>query len=253
MVGAGRFWLIGLVDSVLWIDRLFLKSLRRAVPDLDLLLADPARRLSEQPITIGPRRRYATATFSSLLLAIVNWFCIWGVFVALIDWRKGPPAQRPDGPFLLSLLAGAMLGALVAAILFMMWVCRGGQMVLKQEGVELRHRRSVVCCPWALFHAPGVPFRPGGGKVLLPIQAEVVPLVELLRKGHLVARGKAIKCQQLKFKGEDRAVLGALYVVRTGELAELLLHLGRTLGAGVAEEAPAGLGGTITSAHPGEG
>ena len=52
-----HFWIVGPTDLLIWIDKLFLKSLEQAVPDLDRLLAEPARRLSEEPITIGPRRK----------------------------------------------------------------------------------------------------------------------------------------------------------------------------------------------------
>src|SRR5262245_2315808 len=182
MVNGGRFWIVGVVDCVIWIDNLFLKSLPRAVPDLGPLLADPARRLSEGPIAIGPRRKYAAAVFFGLLLAIPNWLWVGALFLSLLDPKKGPLAQRPDGPLLLALLLAALTGVLLAASLAVLWACRGGSVVLKREGVELQHRGSVVACPWSLFDVPGRPLRRSGGGVFLPVRREAVPLVTLSKR-----------------------------------------------------------------------
>ncbi len=239
---------VGFFDCIIWIDKLFLKPLEKAVPDLDGLLDDPARRLSEEPITIGPRRKYAATFFLSLALAIPNWIWILYLSASLLDKKKKPLIQQPDGPFLLTVLLAAVLGALVATILVARWILRGGQMVLTPEGVELWHRRSMVFCPWSLFHAAGEPLKRGAGDVLLPVRADAVPFVELYKRGNLRARGEDIKCRQLQFKGCDQVLVRALYVVRTVELAELLLRLGYTLGAALPEHERA-WGFTNTTGH----
>jgi len=236
-MGSDARGIVGFFDAIIWIDKLFLKPLEKAVPDLDGLLDDPARRLNEQPITIGPRRKYAATFFLGLALAIPNWMWSLYLFASLRDEKKGPLLQRPDGPFLLAVLLAAVLGALVATILVARWILRGGQMVLTPEGVELRHRRSVVSCPWSLFHTSGEPLKGGGGDVLLPVRADAVPFVELYKRGTLQARGEAIKTRQLRFQGCDHALLRSLYVVKTAELAELLLYFGYTLGAALPEKA----------------
>jgi len=225
-----HFWIVGPTDLLVWIDKQFLKSLEQAVPDLDRLLAEPARRLSEEPITIGPRKKYVATLLLGFALAIPNWMWILVLFASFRDDKKGPLLERPDGPFLLALLLGVVLGVLVGTTLVAWWILRGGQMMLTSEGVELRYRQSVVSCPWSLFLADGEPLKRGAGDVLLPVQPKAVPLVELYQRGNLRAQGKAIKSRQLRFKGRDRALISGLYIVRTIELAELLISLGNTLG-----------------------
>ena len=61
--------LIGLIELVLWLDRLALKPLGKAVPHLGWLSQDPAAVLAEGEVVIGPSRRYASALAMSLLLA----------------------------------------------------------------------------------------------------------------------------------------------------------------------------------------
>src|SRR5437868_1656024 len=130
------FWIVGPTDLLVWIDKQFLKSLEQAVPDLDRLLAKPARRLREGPITIGPRKKYVATLLLGFGLAIPIWMGILVLFASLLDDKKGPLLERPDGPFLLALLLGAVLGALVGTTLVASWILRSGQMVLTSEGVE---------------------------------------------------------------------------------------------------------------------
>src|SRR5262245_48986090 len=108
-------------------------------------------------------------------------------------------------------------------------------MVLTPEGVELRRGGSVVFCPWALFDAPGEPGRPGGGRGVRPGSPAAVPLARWDKAGRPVARGRGVRGRQLRFTGDREAVLGALYAVKSRDLAALLLHLGRALGGEPAE------------------
>jgi hypothetical protein len=229
MLRADRFWIIGTVDLVLWIDKLFLKSLPRAMPDLDRLLAEPANCLSESPVTIGPVKRNATAIFLGLLLAIPNWILIFVLFTSLLDPRKGPPFKREDGALLLTLFLAAVGAAFIASILFMIWLLRGGHMVLKPEGVELRRGRYVIRCPWSLFNVPGQPHHSSHSRAMVPINTGAASLTELYRSGRLIARGSAVRSRQFRFEKYGQVMLGGLYVVKIRVLAELLLHLGRTL------------------------
>jgi hypothetical protein len=225
--------IIGIVDFILWLDRLFLKPIHRAIPDLDQLLADPDRRFREQPITIGPRRRYVTATLVGILLAMANAGWIFLLFSALLDRRKGPPGLRPDASFLIALLLGELALNLLLSILLVFWFLRGGRMVLTREGAELRYRGSLVFCPWMLFDAPGKPSRAGRNEVLLPMEQDAIPHVTLSRRGQVVARGATIRCRSLRFVEGYGVILCPLCVVKATELADLLLRLGRVLGRSV--------------------
>src|SRR5262249_22658975 len=50
--------LILILELILWLDRRSQKPLRKAIPNLNRLLLDPAKTLAAEPISIGPARRY---------------------------------------------------------------------------------------------------------------------------------------------------------------------------------------------------
>src|SRR5437588_10557371 len=100
MLGKHRS-IIGFIDLILWADNLFQKSLRRAIPDLDRLLVDPAGTLEWQVITVGPTRRYASGIFIGLLLTLGGGVLTLGLFALLVsllvnDPKQGPPLRRPE-------------------------------------------------------------------------------------------------------------------------------------------------------------
>jgi hypothetical protein len=113
---------------------------------------------------------------------------------------------------------------------------RGGRLVLTAWGVELRHRTTVVRCPWALFSAAGQPFQLKD-QVLLPVWQKARPFVEVYRNG--ILQGAApVNTRQLRFKASGEAVLSPLYEVSLLELAGFLLELGRTLAAPLPDFSP---------------
>jgi hypothetical protein len=214
------------VEFARWLDRRFQKSLRRAVPELDRLLKDPRGTLAGQAVFIGPDRKYP----SSILLGLALWLIV--LVLIGVGLLAGPPnalGKLPSG--LLVLLVGAMALVLIGFIWLVLQLRRGGEVVLTEDGVELRYRRSVVICPWALFNAPGQPFLPRYELLLLPVAPEAVPFVEVREDGTPCAAGQRIKTKQLRFKSAGEAALAALYEVHVGELGKLLLRLGRELGA----------------------
>jgi hypothetical protein len=216
-----------LVEFVRWLDGRLLKPLRRAVPDLDQLLADPRGTLAGQPVTIGPARKYASSVFLGLLLALFLGSQVFVVFIVL----AGPGklfGNRHAG--LLVLLALFLAVLLVGMVWLVVHVRRGGEVVLREDGVELRYRRSAVFCPWALFNAPGQPFLTRPELMLLPVAPEAVPFVEVRDDGSVRATGRQVKTKQLRFKSATEASLHAFYEVYPAELGTLLLRLGRVLG-----------------------
>jgi len=88
-----------LVRIILWLDCLFQKPLRRAVANLDQLLANPADYFSYQEITIRPWRRWAGGVGLGLLLWPGLVF-LSGIIVALIGANPPGPAQNFVMPWL---------------------------------------------------------------------------------------------------------------------------------------------------------
>jgi hypothetical protein len=211
-----------------WIDKRFQKPLRRALPDLDRLLQEPRGTLAGQTFTIGPARRYGSAFFLGLLLALV----LTGLSMLLLyltgALKRLQPGQHPE---LVTLLGAAGVALLVGSIWFVLGRLRGGEVVLGERGVEFRYRGSTVACPWALFNAAGQPFALSGNQLLLlPVSPRAVPYVELRREEEVKARGDQVKTRRIKFRSSTEAVLAPLYEVTLMELGVLLLQLGRALG-----------------------
>lgn len=219
---------------------LFQQSLRRAIPDLDRLLAHPADVLGRGDITIGPERNYLWPTLLTLLLVIPLW--VGGVVA--ITLRLAAPGL---GPLLWGLAATAPL--VIATFLLLVRLFRGGPCVLSKTGVAFRLRRRAVICPWALFDTPGRPVpliavqRPPDVLAVLPVQSQrcvnavlplcpqAVSLVELRRDDSVVARGARAGIWQFRFRSAHEAELRG-FAVSADDLAGLLLHLGRALGPG---------------------
>jgi hypothetical protein len=223
-----------------WIDRRFQKPLRLAVPDLDRLLRDPRGTLAGQSITIGPARRYGSAIFLALAAALLGGLLTLLCYALLVGAGNVPANRRRE-----------LVPFFWLAVSFVLWLSvwlvlrrlRGGSMVLSAAGVELHHRRSVVCCPWALFNAAGQPFHPRPDRMLLPVVPAAIPAVELREDEAVRATGERVKARQLRFKSGTEAVLQPLYEVPLGELGFLLLQLGHALGG----DLPAGAAGPRAS------
>ena len=215
-------------ELVIWIDRLFEKSLQRVLPDLERLRADPAAVLDEGPLTIGPARRYGTGVALGLLASGPGLLIALLVFVALVDPPQGPPNRSPAIQATLgALLVGVPLGSIW---LVLRWL-RGGHLVLHRQGVELRYRRWTVFCPWELFDRDGLPEQQRRDRLRLPIAPAAVPYVVATRRdGYCLPEGQLIRTRQFRLCSPNEAVLIALYEVRLAEIGPLLLHLGRILG-----------------------
>jgi hypothetical protein len=213
-------------DTLLAIDRFLQQRLRNAVVDFDELWTDPAGRLAREEVVIGPLRRYAVATalgtFAGLLLPC-------GLVFQSLDQphaRPGPPALAEQ----VLLVAGVCVPPLLGIGLFWHWL-RGGEMVLRRDGVVLRFRSNLVFCPWELFQADGDPWPLDRSRLALPVWPPAVADVVHGRGDAIQATGRQVRTRPLYFRADHQVVLRDLYAVRLTDLGPLLLHLGRNLGA----------------------
>jgi hypothetical protein len=193
------------------------RSLRQFLPDVDEFLRDPASYLGAAPVEIGPRRAYGLAA-------------LFGAFGAACLAACAISGNWHDERLLLG------IGLLLGASVWLGWSLRlrGHSLLLRPEGVEVRHRDTTIWCPWALFNADGAPVVPPGDDprvaVILPVSPEAVPFVELRRHESPVAQGMQIRETYFRFVAADQLVLAARYEVVTNELGALLLQLGSRLG-----------------------
>ncbi|MHB1422325.1 MAG: hypothetical protein ACYC3I_03835 [Gemmataceae bacterium] len=198
------------------------QSLSRFVPDLDELVENPRAYLTQEPLTIGPRRMYGLA----LLFGFAG-------SAFLLSCLLIAPGARGE---LLGERLALGLGLLMGGCVWLGWSLRmrGHSLLLHPEGVEVKCRDTIVWCPWALFNVDGHAFVAGGDSprvgLTLPVAAAAVPFVELRRDDTPIAHGVEVRAPQWYFLGADSAVLPARYEVMAGELGELLLLLGRRLG-----------------------
>jgi hypothetical protein len=193
------------------------QPLHRVIPDLDDLLYDPTAYLREAPVEIRARQTYGLAA----LFGVAGVGCLLAC-AATGEWKDE------------KLFIG--LGLLLAAVVWLSWSLRmrGHALVLQPEGLEVKYRDTTVWCPWALFNAEGTPFVPDTDSprigLILPVDSEAVPFVELRRHETCVAHGSQVKGPQFVFTARDEVVLPARYEVRAGDLGGLLLQLGSRLG-----------------------
>jgi hypothetical protein len=213
---------------ILRLDHLCQKPLRRAVPDLDQLLANPADYLSCQEVTLRPWRRWGSGIVYGLILWL-GLMAVSGILLGLVPGaNQAGRALQVRRAVLVLVLPPACL------LLGMYWGVRGGSCILSAVGVRLIHGGTEVFCPWSLFPAPGQPVihpLPGRNRLELPVAAAAVPLVEARRHGLAIAQGMAVRTRQFYFRSPHEAILRNLYQAKPEELAGLLLHLGRSLGS----------------------
>src|SRR5207248_7705996 len=138
--------------------------------NLGELRARPAAVLAEGDVTIGPYRRWGTATALGLILALM----LLGLGTVLLLAGNGRMPQQP-GPFFTVAAILLLIGVPLGSITLMLRLFQGGCMVLKSEGTEVHHRGVTVLCPWSLFNAEGTPFQPSKDRVLLPVDPAAIP------------------------------------------------------------------------------
>lgn len=193
------------------------RGLSRFLPNVAELLENPSAYLEAEPVRIGPRRMYGLAAVFGLAGAACLAACpLTGV------WTGERVAMG--------------IGLLLGAAVWLGWslMMRGHSLLLRPDGLEVRHFDTVVFCPWALFNVEGSPHTPDLDSprigLTLPIDPEMAPFIELRRHDSLVAHGAEVSVPQLRFTGPDAVMLPARYEVQADDLGFLLLHLGQRLG-----------------------
>jgi hypothetical protein len=203
-----------------------------ALPDRDILLADPARYLTgrEIPIRAWPRRGLAN------LVAIVFWIAgaIGGVLlVGLMKPRADSVAAG------VAALAVVVITSLASCFL-KRFLTRWGAVTFGLSGVKFQSGGMEVFCPWALFTEPGqadfeysssFSLRPKPVSVRLPVASASVPMVTASRNTSIIAYGTEIKTRHVQFRSPREIVLKRLGGQEDWkQLVVLLLDLGRALG-----------------------
>jgi hypothetical protein len=235
-------WLIHVlyVSTVEKLDARRRKSLAQAVPNLAALVSDPPRALAAGDIAIGPQRRSAAVAVTGSLMAIVFWLLI-ALAVGVVKNGFFPDAA-PDPRVL---VPATLAAAIVLSMSYTRRRYRGGRCVLTRDGALLTFAGDTVFCPWALFNAAGrtILFFERGSRqfvrrFFVPVCPAAVPYVEARREDiFLFAQGIEVNTPQFRFRSANEAELRAWYEVTADEIGELLLQLGRRLGAVLPERA----------------
>jgi hypothetical protein len=211
--------------------------LRRIVPEIDELLADPATLLTREPVCIGK------------LKVPVIMYVLGALVIGLLGyaaWRAADPGDRRWW---------AIVFILPAFVFVLVYFSLPGRrsMVLRKDGIEIEHGDTVVWCPWSLFAVDGraivTDLTEMYRTIVLPVSPAAVSLVELRRNGVAVARGQHIKAKQLHFLSDADVEMKSRYEVHPQELGDLLLQLGNILG----RKAPSAASATETAITAAEG
>jgi hypothetical protein len=213
----------GLIEGI---DRLFQKSLKQVIPDLDQLLEDPHKALDHREIVIGPSVRYCSATLAGLLTVVAAG---WILMLVLLVYQRIMGIQRIPKEFL---IAGSAVIAPVC-FYFVFRNFRGGHCVLGSQGVDFRYRDRLVRCSWEVFNAWGNLVHLEGNLMLLPICPHAIDsIMEIsLDDDSARSRGLQVCTPQWETRSATEAALKPLYLVDVKELAGLLLRLGKILAA----------------------
>ena len=192
-----------------------MNQLQRIIPDLDRLLDDPRTVLTGQQIWIEPPK-----------LGVWHWAAALFAFVAAV--------------FLVALIAQSIWVTalfIVGGPLAVFWATRytsSPHILIHGKGVEFWLGRSVVFCPWELFNSTGRQLLSESSSragIIIPIQASAVPKVFHSRGGRVQAIGVRVHCPHVSIISADDLSLLGEYQASLADIGELLLALGRRLGA----------------------
>jgi len=208
------------------IDGLFSRSLQRSIPDLHDLLEDPPKVLDHKEILVGPSRKY----FSSTLVGFIWTFrviCLGATFITVLG-RLGVANIRKE--FTWGILGGLALAFFVLGFRSR----RGGQCRINLDGVEFKYRDKIVRCSWEVFDAWGEGVILEEENILLvPINSQAADQIQEINpeEDTVKATGMKIKLPQWTTRSTTEAKVSPLYEVDIHDLCELLLTVGRKLGA----------------------
>jgi hypothetical protein len=130
------------------IDGLFVKSLQRAIPELDQLLEDPQQALDHRDVLVGPRRQYFSRMLIGLAIACLGLGPCFLVLSIIED-------QQPRRTLSPEIWFGALFPVGFFGFYFGFRIFRGGYCVIRDDGVKFTYRKRIVHCSWEVFDAPG--------------------------------------------------------------------------------------------------
>jgi hypothetical protein len=216
------------VDALLAIDSYFQKRIETVIPDLDALRENPGAYLTREDVVIGPRRYHALAVVIGGMIGI-TFSC--GFCISRLDVPRQQPGPLPFPEQLLA-VTSLVLPPIAAIALCWYWL-RGGEIVLRPNGVVLRYRSDRVFCPWGVFVSAERPQYRKDRCALSPFPAAVAGIV--YGRGNVVfATGYDVRAKLLRFNSGRLMVMRNMYAVRLKEILALLEHLAALL----AESAP---------------
>jgi hypothetical protein len=220
----------GALDGIHGWDHFFRRELKQLIPNLRELIDHPAEVLAYQDVQVGPCRRYV----SSIVIGLISGI---GLSTALAMCLMSFVTQ--DRLVIRGFAIFSLLSFPVLASIFVLYLSRGGEVVLTRERVEFRYRRTRVVCPWAVFNASGDPAALSYDRLAIPV-SESLHDVECFVNGEPKQAGLSVNTRQFRVRAFDRprvtgfehnleAILGDYYVGRLDDIACLLLIVGREL------------------------
>src|SRR5262245_22737465 len=218
-----EFWLEVFLRAVFRMERVFRKSLKRAIPFLDELWERPAAVLASQEVRIGPSRRYVIGTLMGLLFGQV--FCCVLVLSLPEDHR---PRPLPVGDVALRIFL--FIAPVVLVSVLFIYLLRGGELIMTPEGVSFRLRRSAVFAPWWAFAAVREIDSSGPLAVFVPVPPAAIEQLRQELDGDFVALGNAVNTKQVRpSKKRVGLIIRDLYAVRIDQIVPLLAEIAREL------------------------
>jgi len=206
-------------------------GLQKAVPDLDLLRADPAAALTEREVVIPAVRRGSMSLLLGLFVGLTLFVLVFGVYSLL---RPILPLPRPmREPMRFALVAAALvvlLGLIVLGYALARRWMRGGELVLKRSGAEFRYRHTSVLCPWGLFRVELSAIQGDNRKVVFPVPAHVIDRIEVYQRDAIVGMGRDAKIKSIRFVSDTELELTNVYAANLREVARLLVRIGARMG-----------------------
>jgi hypothetical protein len=187
------------------------RSAERVIPDLVALRANPAAFLRQRDVEIDGVRTVPVGT----IVLLFSGFLVWWWWDA--RWLS---VER------LLTVVFALGGA------FLIWGWPRMQIRLYETGVDIRYADELTRCPWTLFNAGGSLDGRAPFLLLLPVNGEAIPGVELFRDGVMVAAGRDVRSGAIQFLPGNRAQVYAAFAIDPEHLGRLLLDLGHALGPG---------------------
>jgi hypothetical protein len=228
--------ILAISHLVRWLNSSSLRPLRKVIPDLDLLLADPAGILQTNQVHVGAGRRYGRIFGLTALASAIYWTGgragllpglqpgragnAWAVGMVFLAWLGGP------------LLIGLLIRRVADSL--------GPQLTLTGEGALFACRKEFVFCPWELFDTRGAQVRINMDKAILPIAWKALSKVTIEKNGTF-HDGPQLNTRLLSLKPGHEVVLHGPYEADIAEVAGLLLSVAARLGKGGGQTDSAGL------------